>query len=201
MKKLVKPNKRTSFIESRYIFSFALRFLGIALAGFLLLGAILYSVLNRRLGVNYSQDIGTLSNLQEKLEIILFATGILQVVILSLVFVFIALFWAHKIAGPVVRIRRYLSMLGREDLMDDMTFRQDDQLHNLAQIFRKTQSSCKICKRQLLDYFKEADQIIQEYEDLEGQKGVNLVELEQKVLALKAVYEKIREFVRRGNTI
>lgn len=199
MGKSGEPDKKAIFIDLKYTLSFAVRFLGMASAGFLLLGASLFWVLNRRLGTSYFQDITTLSNLQEKLQIILFTTGVLQVVVLSLVFSVISLFWAHKVSGPIVRFRRYLNMLGKADLMDDMAFRQDDQLQYLAQAFRKTQASCKMRNRQLMDYLKEADQIVEEYEALQGEKGVEPALLDKKLLALKAVYKKIQKFLRREN--
>ncbi|GEM_PF-2316395 len=188
----MKKNKKTFFIDPQYTLSFAARFLAVASAGFIILGISLFLALNRNLGAGYFQDISILNDLEEKFPAILFTTGTFQAIVITLLFLVIALFWAHKVAGPIVRFRRYLNSFSTREPADDMAFREDDQLQYLAEVFRKTQGACWARRKQRQDELHEAERMIHECEFLSSRKDVDQTQLNQKLAALKAVYTKLR---------
>ncbi len=191
-----KDRKKRSFIDSKYTLSFAARFSGVALLGFSLFGLSLFLLLNRRLGVNYFEGISVLSDLQDKLPVILLATGIIQAGILSFVLFMLSLLWAHSVAGPMVRFRRFLKMLGERGVGEEIVFRKNDQLHYLAQVFRRMQADLKNRRDKCTDCLDEAEKLVREYEDLIREKDTTSLQLKDKLTALKKAYQNINEFIR-----
>lgn len=193
------PDKKSSLIESQYTLSFAVRFSVIALGGFILFAGFLYLALNRRLGINYFEDISTLSRLQEKFSVILLATGAIQAVIISSIFLVLSLLWAHAVAGPLVRFRRYLNALNGDSSQDDIAFREKDQLHFLAESFKSMQQDRKINRDRFVGGLKRAEGMIQEYEILAKQKNASPAQLTNLLESLRKVYEEMKSLTHRGD--
>jgi len=188
----IAMKENPSFIEKKYVWSFAIRFSVTALFLFLIFDLILWFALNRHLGEGYLTDIAVLNDLQEHLPIIFLISGGLQAVVASFVILAVSLSWAHAVAGPVVRFRRYLRMIiENQPIEEEMVFRQKDQLHDLAEGFRGMQNKRKERWDQLTLYCAQADQLIEAYEQKQE------VEIRE---ALIKIYEKIKElFDERGN--
>ena len=185
--------KNYSFIEKKYVWSFAVRFSAAAFFLFLVFDLILWIALNRHLGEGYLKDMAVLNRLQEHLPIILLISGGIQAAVASFVILAISLFWAHAIAGPVVRFRRYLRMIIEDQPIDEeMVFRQKDQLHDLAEGFRGMQNKRKERQDQLNLYCAQADQLIEAY----AQKQE--VEIRE---ALIKIYEKMKDLFASGGNV
>lgn len=195
------PKPKEFFMEKKYIISFAMRFLSIAFFAFVILGLILFLSLNKRLGVNYFQDISTLSSLQETLPAIILTTGIIQTVVLSFVLFLVSLFWAHKVAGPLVRFRRYLNMMDKGGIEEGMAFREEDQLHYLAQSFQLMQAARKIRQDRIMAQLRDAQRIVDEYEILSKEKGSHTPALKDKLSNLKKVYKNIQKLLQREDVV
>lgn len=192
-----KSGKKISLIDAKYTLFFAIRFLGIALLGFILFGGTLFLMLNRRLGVNYFEDIVTLSRLQEKLPFILLTTGIIQTIALSFVMLIFALLWAHAIAGPLVRFRRFLNMVSHGQWMEDIAFRRNDQLQGLAHSMAHLQKCCQKREKKFISYLDQAQQLVKEYEDMIEQRNSASWQIQDKLNALKKVYADMQALLER----
>ena len=192
----MKPLPKPAFIDPKYIVSFAIRFLGIALFSFTFCGISLFLMLNRRLGVGYFQDIATLSGLQERLPLILLTSGIIQAIALSLILFLFSLLWAHAVSGPLVRFRKYISMIGKDELVGEIVFREKDQLHYLAKAFQLMQADSRTRRDQFDAYLKKAEHLIGEYESLQHEKNVDPSKLKDRRAALKESYERMEALFR-----
>lgn len=188
----MKPLPKPTFIDTKYTVSFAVRFLGIALISFIFCGISLFLMLNRRLGINYFQDIATLSGLQERLPFILLMSGIIQAVVLSLILFIFALLWAHAVSGPLVRFRKYINMIGKDEPVGEIIFREKDQLHYLAKAFQHMQADSRSRMEQFGAHLKKVEQLLGEYESLQQEKNVDPSKLKDKRAALKEIYERMK---------
>ncbi len=193
-------NQKSSFIDSQYTFSFIIRFSGVALLGFILFALFLYLTLNRRLGVSYFEDISTLSRLQEKLPVILAVTGVIQAVTVSFILFILSLLWAHGVAGPLLRFRKSLQMAGKGFIEETVTFREKDQLHFLADSFKRMLESQKSRRTRFENLLKQADEALKEYEHLFKQKGVTPSQLDGKLTSLKKIYAEMRNLLDKGGS-
>lgn len=183
--------KKATFLDTRYTLSFAVRFSGLALLFFSSFALVLFLSLNKRLGVSYFEDIATLSRLQEKLPLVLFVTAVVQAALGSFVVLILSLFWAHAVAGPLVRFRKYLRMAGRDEPIGGMSFRKSDQLQYLAEAFREMQARWTKRRYQMSLYVRQAKDLIAEYESLAKDLRGNSMALEEKRGALKEIYQKM----------
>lgn len=188
---MVQPEKKATFLDVRYTFSFAVRFSGLALLFFSSFALVLFLLLNKRLGVSYLDDIATLSRLQEKLPLVLFLTAVVQAAFGSFVVLVISLFWAHAVAGPLVRFRKYLRMVWRHEPIGEMSFRKGDQLQYLAEAFRGMQDQWTKRGHQMSLYDRQVQDLIAEYESLAKDTTGNSTALEEKRGALKEIYQKM----------
>jgi len=170
------------------MFSFAVRFCGVAVVFFSLLVIILLVILNRRLGIGYMEDITTLSRLQEKFPSIFLTTAIIQAVVASFVLFILSLFWAHAVAGPLVRFRRDLSKLKEGEFSGKVSFREKDQLHPLAQALSNVQNVLQGRREQFDCRLKQADRLLEEYAYWREQGGDNQLQCEDRLKELKNVY-------------
>ena len=183
--------KKAAFLEPRYTLSFAVRFSGLALLFFSSFALVLFLLLNKRLGVSYFEDIATLSQLQKNLPLILFVTAVVQAAFGSFVVLILSLFWAHAVAGPLARFRKYLRMVGRDEPIGMMSFRKSDQLQYLAAAFREMQDQWTKRGHQMSLYGRQVQDLIAEYESLVKDPLENSMALEEKRGALKEIYQKM----------
>jgi hypothetical protein len=129
--------------------------------------------------------------LQEKLPFILFLTAAVQAAFGSFVVFVLSLFWAHAVAGPLVRFREYLRMVGRHEPIGGMSFRKSDQLQYLAEAFREMQAQWTKRGYQMSLYVRQVQDLIAEYESLARDSRGNSMALEEKRGALKEIYQKM----------
>ncbi len=186
-----KSDRKPFFIDRGYVLYFALRFYSVALLLFVLFGIILFLALNRHLGTDYVHDVMTLSHIQENLPVVLLGTGIFQAFTITVVLFIITLFWAHRVAGPLVRFQKYMQMIKEEAESGDLNFRQNDQLHYLAQAFRLMQLSRKDRSKKFSKYLGEAENILREYEKISDRKDSDSPTDQSSLEALKEAYEKL----------
>lgn len=125
--------REKKILDSRYAVSFTLRFFIIVFVIFSLSGLILIIFLNRNIGPTYKQGISSLNTLQAQLPSILFLSAFIQATILCIIALLLSLLWAHSVAGPLMRFRKYLREAGKGKLpLQPLTFRKTDQLHGLG---------------------------------------------------------------------
>ncbi len=193
----MKDHSKPVFIDTKYTAFFAVRFLGIAFFSFTFCGISFFLALNRRLGVNYSQDIATLSDLQEKLPLIFLTSGIVQAMVLSLILFVFSLIWAHAVSGPLVRFRKHISLIGKDEPAGEIAFRENDQLQYLAKAFQHMQTASRTRRDKYDAHLKKAEQLMAEYESLQKEKNTDPAALKNKWTALRECYERIEVLLQR----
>lgn len=186
--------RKSVMIDTNYTLIFAVYFLAVAFAGFFLLALSLLFLLNRKLGISYLNDITTLSDLQEKLPMIVLVTGVVQAAMSCLVMFLLSLLWAHAVAGPLIRVRRLLEMMRHGQWMDNIAFRRDDQLHELAEVVRNCQSSCQDRREEFISYVQQAEHIRAECE-LAALSSEMDSQLSDRIKNLKKVYLNIKQLL------
>lgn len=149
--------------------SFAVRFAVLVLVSFLLFGLTLFILFNHGLGTNYADHVATLSGLRQKIPAVIALTVLLEAVAVSVILLLLALFWAHAVAGPLLRVTRMLGAPDPGKAEGDIVFRQTDQLHRLAEVIRGFQQSGRSRAQALARQLAEAEKIVNG-KDVPGQK-------------------------------
>ncbi|MDX9701500.1 MAG: hypothetical protein RBU23_00500 [Candidatus Auribacterota bacterium] len=80
----------------------------------------------------------------------------------SVVFALIGIFVSHKIAGPLYRLKRYMTIVRNGRYSHEIRFRKDDQLHDMADIFNQMVMSLEIRKEIDLLYVERMEKLINE---------------------------------------
>lgn len=187
-----KKTERDTLLDVRYMASFMARFSVFSFLFFGVFAFLLFLLLNRRLGVSYVHDITTLNTLQGNLPLIVFAAGVMQAAITSFILFVLSLYWAHAVAGPLVRFRRYLGMVVQNKPIDEtVAFRSGDQLHDLARAFDEMQKASRQRKKQFSGFCQETRDMIGGYDRLSKDPQVSASILEEKRQAIKRSYQKI----------
>ena len=80
----------------------------------------------------------------------------------SVVFALIGIFVSHKVAGPLYRLKRYMTIVRNGRYSHEIRFRKDDQLHDMAEAFNQMVMSLEIRKEIDLLYVERMEKIINE---------------------------------------
>ncbi len=80
----------------------------------------------------------------------------------SVVFALIGIFVSHKVAGPLYRLKRYMTIVRNGRYSHEIRFRKDDQLHDMADVFNQMVMSLEIRKEIDLLYVERMEKIINE---------------------------------------
>lgn len=78
----------------------------------------------------------------------------------SVVFAVIGVFVSHKIAGPLYRLKRYMTIVRNGLYSHEIRFRKDDQLHDMADVFNQMVMSLEIRKEIDLLYIERIEKIL-----------------------------------------
>jgi len=91
----------------------------------------LYLYLNRPFGGNYLLAISELGQLNETLSWAVLVSATVQIVVLALLLYFALLFWTHKVAGPLYRLKMTFLRLAGGDWTPMYQVRKGDQLKEI----------------------------------------------------------------------
>jgi len=105
--------------RKRFIFQVCACFLLIITVGALCL----YVFLDRPFDQGYLAALSSLDQLRHKLLWAVLATVLTQLVVFSVLVFFVSLFWTHKIAGPLFRLKKTFARIASGDLVP-MTLNQ-----------------------------------------------------------------------------
>jgi methyl-accepting chemotaxis protein len=126
------------FIEGGFRIRFIVKFCLLFISGIVILGFFLYFIGYRELGITYSQAISTMVSLKQILFPAIIISILVQVVIISIVAIFVSLFASHKIAGPIYRMEKSMVAIGEGDLSSfEISLRDKDQIQDLAKSFEE----------------------------------------------------------------
>lgn len=190
---MTKKTKKAPWVEPDYIVVFALRFSIVSFLGFVLLGVVLGIMMRRPLGAGYTQDIVTLSRLQESFPLILIVTAMIQAVVFGFLLSAVAFFWAHRVSGPVVRFRMWLGMIKAGKKAKHIQFRVKDQLHGLAASFGRMQESRDRRHKRLVEDLKAAAGILDMHAGHSGHREPAPGEPDDIVLTLRNIYRAAKD--------
>ncbi|OPL10716.1 MAG: hypothetical protein AVO38_13730 [delta proteobacterium ML8_D] len=113
--------------RKRFIFQVCAYFLLTITVGALCL----YVFLDRPFDQGYLAALSSLDQLRHKLLWAVLATVLTQLVVFSVLVFFVSLFWTHKIAGPLFRLKKTFARIASGDLVPMTGLRQRDQLKNI----------------------------------------------------------------------
>ena len=91
----------------------------------------LYVFLDRPFDQGYLMALSSLDQLRHELFWAVLATVLTQLVVFSLLVFFVSLFWTHKIAGPLFRLKKTFARVASGDLAPMAGLRQKDQLKSV----------------------------------------------------------------------
>jgi hypothetical protein len=96
---------------------------------------IIYFFLNKDIGASYRAAFQMLSQTLQKMNIYIAVAVLVQLIFSSIVVYFVSLYFSHKIAGPVFRLKAVLQQyLDGEDI-EKVSFRQTDFIPGVSRLF------------------------------------------------------------------
>lgn len=128
------PSPGQKFFSAAYRRRFLLRLGGGLLLTILLSTLGLYFYLNRPFDCNYLVAITELGRLRLAVRWAVTISVLVQLAVFSLLVFLIALFWTHKIAGPLYRLRLTFERLVHGDWTPMARVRDGDQLQGIPPI-------------------------------------------------------------------
>ncbi len=120
--------RRTLFIKKTFQMKFILQFVLLVVLGAVISGTLLYFFMSSELEAQMSSAHLTMRNTWDMLKPSIFITHITALVIISLVTVYLVLYFSHKIAGPLYRLEKTADQVGAGDLSLVIKLRDKDEL-------------------------------------------------------------------------
>lgn len=122
-------------MERNALLRLGLKFCLLVIVGVSGMTAIFYYFTQKSLGEVYGEAFFTIYKVKMTLFPIIFASGqsLFILCAVTLAIAIIALFYSHKIAGPIYRLEKDLRSIGAGDLTIQTYFRTNDQIKQLAE--------------------------------------------------------------------
>lgn len=190
---MMTDGARRALTSSRYRWTVLARVLAIALLGIGLFAWVMLLACDRRLAVSYAKDLVTLGRLQEQLPAIVMLLAVIQAAAVGGITLLGALIWTHAVSGPVVRVSQALASLVKGQSLEDVRFRQTDQLHGLADALRQAGAASHARREASRCLLARADRLIEECALLAAQDQAAPALLAQRLTALQRLYEELAE--------
>lgn len=157
--------------------------------------AVLYFSLNTNLGPHYGAAYAQISQYRESL--------LVKILLINLIFylftvtgvLFLGIFFSHRIAGPLFKVKQYAGELGDGKYENEIKFRKNDVINDLAHAFNTLALACQEKNNQLVSDLNEIEHCLKhpiakgENEAEETEVINNLSEIDAKI---KAEIQKIK---------
>ena len=124
-------------IEPEYQRNFILRICAGGLLIIMVSGLSLFFYLNRPFSGGYLATITVLDELQRDVALGVLVSIILQLSVFALLVFGVSLFWTHKIAGPLYRLKNHFGRIAAGDLTPMAGLRQGDQLQQIPELLNQ----------------------------------------------------------------
>lgn len=126
--------KHASLVEKEFKIKFGLKLCLVTIIAMLAMTIFIFFATAKNLGGSYRTAIYTIYDLKVHIFPLMFASfyTIFILVVVSVAIGAIALFFSHKMAGPIFRLERSLEAVGKGDLTVQTKLRTGDQLTELA---------------------------------------------------------------------
>ncbi len=124
----------TALVERDFKLKFGLKLCLLTIAGMLAVTLFIFFTTSKNLGGTYRSAIYTIYDLKVNIFSLMFASfySIFILIVVTVAIAAIALFFSHKMAGPVVRLKRAFDEIGSGDLTHDASLRGGDQFAPIA---------------------------------------------------------------------
>jgi hypothetical protein len=116
-------------------FSFIFKIAAIMAASVAAALAILYFFLDKDVSGSYGAAFRLLAETHDRLNVYITAAVLVQLVISSVVVYFVALYFSHKIAGPIFRLKVVLQQYMDGEEIEKVSFRKTDFIPGVSRIF------------------------------------------------------------------
>lgn len=185
------------YLDPKYQRGFILK---ICVGGLLIIvagGFSLYYYLNRPFSGGYLATITVLDELQRDVALGVLVSIILQLSVFALLVLGVSLFWTHKVAGPLYRLRKHFVRIAAGDFAPMAGVRQGDQLRQVPDLLNRGlaayENRAKDTARHLQMAAAELEIQLQSCRD-EGVVDISrLRQLEENLQAMVAVTENDHE--------
>ncbi|MBI3354372.1 MAG: methyl-accepting chemotaxis protein [Nitrospirae bacterium] len=125
------------FIKKEFQTKFIIKFCLIVILSALISGVILYFSTNKSVGNTYLESLNIIKLLNDTLIINLLYTGLITIIVISIVTIALTLFASHKIAGPLYRLEKNAEVIGNGDLTLETRLRENDEVTGVAEALNK----------------------------------------------------------------
>lgn len=152
-----KPNngckRRVYFIEKSFQTRFILKFCSLVAIGGLLTIGILYLLAMQSTTVSLVNSRVVVRTTADFILPILIQTVAIVTILVGLAATVVTLFFSHKIAGPLYRLKEALKTLAEGDFSSDFRIRHLDPLQDVADVLNNMISKLRIELKALKDNF------------------------------------------------
>ena len=152
-------------------------------------GGLFYLLANQQLSTEYYKAHSTLKYVLEKLLPWLLLVNLFAI----LVALFFAIFYTHRIAGPIYRIQEDLKKIAQGKLTTQVKTRKKDQLKELESEINKMTAGFKHDLQSMKEEWLKLDGDLMRLEELTKAKGLSDSELRQTWEKIKSSKEEIKE--------
>ncbi len=125
--------KPTDIIKKDYLRNFLLWLLVIFFVGTAVSALLLYIDIYRPLNAHYSAILSTLKDVKESLVTKTVRINAIFYLLITAGIGILVIFYTHRIAGPLHRIKQHAKSIGQGHLDAEITFRQRDAINSLAE--------------------------------------------------------------------
>ena len=134
--------------------------------------AVLYLFLNKPVDISYRAAFQTIAGIYDKMNLYIVLAVLVQLIFSSVVVYLVALFYSHKIAGPMYRLKMVLHeyMDGKD--IEKVSFRKTDFIPGVSRLF--TNFFIFLGKRKKL--LAEGEQLVEELSRVSGKEREALVQ-------------------------
>ena len=110
----------------------------LAIAGCAVLSLIIiFLFLSKPLDTSYKNAFQAISEILPKMNFYIITAILIQLIIASIIIILVAIFYSHKIAGPVYRLKMILSGYLAGEEIKDVKFRSTDFIPGVSKFFNE----------------------------------------------------------------
>jgi len=182
-------------ITRNFLLSFGIK------CGFLLLTAatfatvLIHFLLDYPLGDNYIKALSNLLRIKSELLHGVVITVLLQFTFAGLCLSATALFWTHKIAGPLYRLKFWLISISKNEFSPLQGLRRGDQLQNLPDIMNKIFGTlflnAKLARKEINQSRLQVSELLRTAQDGEKLRKKEVLSLEKRLISLNEELKRV----------
>jgi len=127
--------KAQDLIPVKKEFSFLFKITAVMIASAATASAILYFFLDTEVGDSYGNAFRLMAQTLQKMNAYIVGAVLVQLLLSCVVIYFVALYFSHKIAGPIFRLKAVLQKYIAGDVIEEVNFRTTDFIPGVSVLF------------------------------------------------------------------